>query len=304
MKGLRFSPALERRVGFDAIRGATYHEHHPEIGRNDDPMRPTVDIQAFMADPVGRYIVGASWVYWCARPELFGVVLWGRPSADEVRSLIKVLRVELGDGIVPHGSLIDASRLEGVDGGAFEALNAYVQTNHQVLSERVTRLALVRATGMAGAVTAGFYEVTGAPYPVQLVDTVDEGLQWIEGAPNPELGAAIAAICSEVVGIDPLLARLRALIKSRVAEPSIDEITRRLGMSERTLQRKLKALETTFQREVGVVRIHEAQRRMLDSDVSLTEIAIDLGFGSLQYFSTLFLRITGEQPSARRRGRS
>jgi AraC-like DNA-binding protein len=267
-------------------------------------MRATVDIEAFMADPVGRYIVGTSWVYWCARPDLFGLALWGRPSADDVRALIRVLRVELGDGIVPHASLIDASRLEGVDDGAFEALNAYVQTHHQILSERVTRLALVRSAGMVGAVTAGFYAVTGAPYPVELVDAVDEGLQWLEGAPNPELSAAIAAICSEVVGIDPLLARLRALIKSRVVEPSIDEITRSLGMSERTLQRQLKHLGTTFQREVGVVRIKEAQRRMLDSDASLTEIAFDLGFGSLQYFSTLFHRITGEQPSVWRKSRS
>ncbi len=163
-------------------------------------MRATVDIKEFMANPTGQYIVGGSWIYWCVRPSLFGLALWGRPSADDVRSLINVLRVELGDGIVPHASLIDASRLEGVDGDAFEALNAYVQTNHQVLSERVTRLALVRSAGMAGAVTAGFYEVTGAPYPVELVDTVDEGLQWLEGAPNPELSATIAAICSEVVG--------------------------------------------------------------------------------------------------------
>ena len=267
-------------------------------------MRATVDIKEFMANPTGQYIVGGSWIYWCVRPSLFGLALWGRPSADDVRSLINVLRVELGDGIVPHGSLIDASRLEGVDGDAFEALNAYVQTNHQVLSERVTRLALVRSAGMAGAVTAGFYEVTGAPYPVELVDTVDEGLQWLEGAPNPELSATIAAICSEVVGIDPLLARLRALIRSQVAKPSNDEITRRLGVSERTLQRQLKHLGTTFQREVGVVRITEAQRRMLDSDASITEIAFDLGFGSLQYFSTLFHRITGEQPSTWRKNHS
>jgi AraC-like DNA-binding protein len=267
-------------------------------------MRATVDIKEFMADPTGRYVVGASWVYWCARPELFGLALWGRPSAEDMRSLIHVLRVELGEGIVPHASLIDASRLEGVDDGAFQALNAYVQSNYELLSERVTRLALVRSEGMVGAVTAGFYEVTGAPYPVQLVDGVDEGLEWLEGTPNPQLSATLAAICSDVVGIDPLLARLRAMIKSQVADPSIREITRSLGMSERTLQRRLKQLDTTFQREVGDVRVREAQRRMLDSDASLTEISIDLGFGSLQYFSTLFLRITGEQPSAWRKART
>ena len=267
-------------------------------------MRATVDTKEFIADPSGRYVVGASWVYWCARPDLFGLALWGRPSADDVRALIQLLRVELGPGIVPHASLIDASRLEGVDSGAFEALNAYVQANHEILSERVTRLALVRPAGMAGAVTAGFYEVTGAPYPVQLFDTVDDGLQWLVGVADPGVAAAIAVICRDVIGIEPLLARLRAAIKGQVADPKFEAIARGLGMSERTMQRRLKALDTTFQREVGVVRIKEAQRRMLDSDVSLTEIAIDLGFGSLQYFSTLFLRITGEQPSVWRKGQS
>ncbi len=267
-------------------------------------MRATVDPEEFMADPAGRYIVGTSWVYWCARPELFGLVLWGRPSATAVRTLIRLLKLELGDGIVPHASLVDASRLEGVDADAFEALNGYVRDHHEILSRQVTRLALVRPTGMVGAVTAGFYEVAGAPYPVKLVDAVGEGIQWLSGGPDPELSAAISAICRAVVGIDPLLARLRALIKANVADPRPENITRGLGVSERTLQRRLKALGTTCQREVGVVRIAEAQRRMLDSDASLTEIAIDLGFGSLQYFSTLFHRITGVQPSAWRKSRS
>ena len=38
-----------------------------------------------------------------------------------------------------------------------------------------------------------------------------------------------------------LLARLRALIKANAADPSIDDITRSLGLSERTLQRRLGA---------------------------------------------------------------
>ena len=33
--------------------------------------------------------------------------------------------------------------------------------------QKVRRLALVRPTGLAGAVTAGFYEVLDAPYPVE-----------------------------------------------------------------------------------------------------------------------------------------
>ena len=74
-------------------------------------------------------------------------------------------------------------------------------------------------------------------------------------------------------------------------------IARRLGLSERSLQRRLQELGTTFHQELVALRLAEARRRMLDSDAPLTRIALEVGFASIQQFSTQFREATGEPPS-------
>jgi hypothetical protein len=53
-----------------------------------------VELDGFLADPVGRYLVGHRWVCWCARPDLFGIVMWGRLDADSARALFRAWVVE------------------------------------------------------------------------------------------------------------------------------------------------------------------------------------------------------------------
>jgi AraC-like DNA-binding protein len=63
-----------------------------------------------------------------------------------------------------------------------------------------------------------------------------------------------------------------------------------------------------FQREVGLTpgqyharqRVAAAKRRLIQSDASITEIALGLGFSSSQYFSTTFKKIVGMTPGAYR----
>lgn len=64
-----------------------------------------------------------------------------------------------------------------------------------------------------------------------------------------------------------------------------------------------------FQREVGLTpgqyharrRVAAAKRRLIESDASITEIALALGYSSSQYFATTFKRIVGMTPVAYRR---
>jgi AraC-like DNA-binding protein len=50
-------------------------------------------------------------------------------------------------------------------------------------------------------------------------------------------------------------------------------------------------------------RIEIAKEQLITSDTSVTQIAYDLGFGSSQYFATVFKRMTGLTPTACREGR-
>ena len=91
----------------------------------------------------------------------------------------------------------------------------------------------------------------------------------------------------------------------KALDASIEEAAKKVGVSRRTLQRRLQDAGTSFQEELSRARVREAERLLLTSDAPITQIAIDVGIGSLQHFSTLFRRINGDSPSewrTKRRG--
>lgn len=69
-----------------------------------------------------------------------------------------------------------------------------------------------------------------------------------------------------------------------------------LGMSERTLQRRLEKAGTSYRElsERGLVR--DASRLLSDTDLSLQQIAVQLGFSDASAFYRAFRRWTGESP--------
>lgn len=265
----------------------------------DVPLRRITDLTSFARAPVGAALVGDGWLHLCAHEELFGVVLWGRPSGEATAALIRSLEVELTDGVAPHRSLVDVSRVESVDAAAFETLNDYVRTHASELSHAVTRLALVRPRGLAGAVTSGFYAVAGAPYPVEVFDAAREALAWLDE--DDAVATALEALVVDVTGRSPLLSRLHAALMEQLFGATLESVAKALGVSHRTLQRRLQDAGTSFASELLRARLDEARRRMRDSDEPLASIALAVGFSSQQHLSTAFKKATGEQPSGWRK---
>ena len=95
----------------------------------------------------------------------------------------------------------------------------------------------------------------------------------------------------------PLVGALATYLEANLASPNVADASKALGLSERTLQRRLQDSGTTFQDEVQSARMRVAERLLLDTDASLTSIAFDVGYSSLQRFSALFRKVTGESPS-------
>jgi AraC-like DNA-binding protein len=94
----------------------------------------------------------------------------------------------------------------------------------------------------------------------------------------------------------PLLVRLRNLLATSLTIVLADA-ARQLGVSERSLQRYLQTESTSFLDEIQTARIATAKRLLAETDRKLTAIATDVGCASLQSFSTMFRRVTGETPS-------
>jgi AraC-like DNA-binding protein len=259
----------------------------------------TTDLARFASADAPRALLGEHWCHFQAHDELFGVLLWDTPGAAETAALVASLKLELADGVTPHRSIVDVSRLEGADGGAFDVLNTYVRAYREALSKAVTRLALVRPPGMAGAVAAGFYEVLDSPYPVEVFDDASSALAWLE-EPAP-LAGTLEALIAQASDRSPLLARLHVVLRGALDTASPALAADALGVSERTLQRRLKAESTTFAAELLTARLSAARRRMVETDAPLAAIALEAGFSSQQHFSRAFKEAEGLTPTAFRR---
>ena len=82
--------------------------------------------------------------------------------------------------------------------------------------------------------------------------------------------------------------------------PDLDAVSRILGLSSRSLRRKLKEEGTSFRARLEHVRIALAERWLADSSRSITEIALELGYADAANFTRAFRRARGISPSAAR----
>ncbi|MDJ0951626.1 MAG: AraC family transcriptional regulator [Alphaproteobacteria bacterium] len=98
--------------------------------------------------------------------------------------------------------------------------------------------------------------------------------------------------------VEHLVARLLPTGSVRIMS-----IAKELGMSERTLARRLQALETSFGQIVDEVRRKLAFRYLEDSNARTSQIAYMLGYSEPSAFNHAFRRWTGVTPTQYKRGR-
>ena len=82
---------------------------------------------------------------------------------------------------------------------------------------------------------------------------------------------------------------------------SIAAVAKPMGMSERTLQRRLEELELSYSQVVGEVRHEVSESYLREPNVSIAEVAWLLGFSDQSAFGRAFKRWTGQSPGTWRR---
>ena len=117
---------------------------------------------------------------------------------------------------------------------------------------------------------------------------------------EPELKRRLCELDIE----DTYSARVRSsLIELLPAgEGSIDDVASKLGLSKRTLQRKLKQEDTTFQKQLNYTRELLAKHYLKNSDVTSDDIAYLLGYQDLNSFLRAFNIWTGMTVSEYKKG--
>jgi AraC-like DNA-binding protein len=241
------------------------------------------------------YLEVHSGLVFCARPALWGLALWGRPSAEDVGRILPLLAVQLAPSVVPHAMLADMRHVEDANPSAFHVLCRFLQENTEAMGRQVTRVALVRPPGFQGMVVAGFHEVVGGRYPVGIFAEPSAAMSWVDGS---DLAAEIETVI-EVARSTPLsVAELRRWLDQDVADATLQRAARAIRRTPRSLQRDLRAVNSSFKREVEAARVRRAKRLLARTDKPLTDIAYEIGCASPQHFSVLFRRVVGRAPSA------
>jgi AraC-like DNA-binding protein len=99
--------------------------------------------------------------------------------------------------------------------------------------------------------------------------------------------------------IQQVVRALRILLLD--GKSSGDDVARMLSMHRRTLNRRLKAQGTTFQRVLDRIRFDVAIQLLGGSDISLDEVAAVLGYAGVSPFMRSFRRWTDTTPGRYRR---
>ena len=127
---------------------------------------------------------------------------------------------------------------------------------------------------------------------------------------NAALWRFLSAIADdELTSVRPL--GLRAMVERALSDaldadrvPSAGRVARSLGMSERTLRRRLRAEKMTFRELLDGVRRGRAAELVAGSSAPLTEVAMAAGFADVSALGHAWRRWFGAAPSAARAPRS
>lgn len=116
------------------------------------------------------------------------------------------------------------------------------------------------------------------------------------------LGVATRQSTDLVAVADERLARAARFLRDHYREPFlVDQLARVAGMSRSLLERTYRtAFGLAPWEHVLRLRVRAAEALLLQTRLSLAEIAERTGFGQAEYFSAAFRRLTGRAPSALR----
>lgn len=120
---------------------------------------------------------------------------------------------------------------------------------------------------------------------------------------NPELLAmlepALAASLAEIKAQSSLSEQVKILIKRRIAsgKPEVADVARELGMSERTLQRRITEQGSSYRELLDEARQELGRHLLSDDQNGIDEIAFLLGFQDTSSFYRAFRSWEGVTPA-------
>lgn len=99
---------------------------------------------------------------------------------------------------------------------------------------------------------------------------------------------------------DSFLENVLQVIEKNLSDElfGVDKLCKEIGVSERQVQRKLKAITNKSPNQlISSVRLHRAKELLFNNTLNIAEIAFQAGFSNPSYFSKVFKKEFGSSPS-------
>jgi AraC-like DNA-binding protein len=256
---------------------------------------PADSLASYIASPTGSYVASRSAAVFWATEALSVLLFWGHPDeadAEFITVAVPACAAQFGH---PPAMLLDLRGLEFLDLRAFEILSSGLVSKFGSQSRLCTRQAIVTPRGSVGAIVGQFFEFPSGGSCARSFTDAGDALVWT-GVRDPKLLDDLERIPRISSLVSSMLTRLRTELERRPPGNARD-LARRFGVSQRTLQRRLRELGTTFQEEVTAAHLRIARRLMRETTHPLKWIAAESGYGSLQHFSSSFRARVGLSPS-------
>jgi AraC-like DNA-binding protein len=257
-------------------------------------LQATQRVNEFLRMPEDRYILGRTWASFCVRGSMSGVLLWGTPDISDATQLLETMPVEVSAIAQRRSRYFDARRLESIKDDALLAFAGFVRNSGR-LAQILERVAIVHGGGLSEVLVAGFLTVTSMPYEVSLFPDPVQALTWLGHRAPARLATELDDLHARAVGATPLVRDLRAVLVADLRGAELGKAARLLGHSARSLQRKLRDEETSFQRELNTCRVDAAKKLLLATDLPIDAIAREVGATS-SHFGGVFREHTGCTP--------
>jgi AraC-like DNA-binding protein len=146
--------------------------------------------------------------------------------------------------------------------------------------------------------------------PVKFGATVDEVTLPLDASSipimnaDPYLNALLLRYCEEAVSARQAKGSdWRSRVENVIApllphgEATIDKVAQRVGLSRRTLARRLSAENITFLEVLNELRLNLAKQYLRERDLKVTQIAWLLGYREVSAFTHALKRWTGQSPA-------
>lgn len=199
------------------------------------------------------------------------------------------------DGL--YRSYLDVSRMTRVEDGVYQAFLRGVEPLIPALGKRVAMSAIVHSGTLGSAATAGYSQLLGSPWPVSVHTTPESafnalGCEYESESLRTQLVYLLAHMAEAVA------------IEERVRQAVAHDLTldlagcaRLLGMSSRTLQRRLGERSHRFRSISEGERLAVAQRLLATTDASVLSVALEVGYSKVQTLAAAFRRKHGVSPT-------